>query len=123
MSQRRQMIRLEGDEDDGSDNDDDDDRRSQENRTAASSISHEKLAKKAQRVILLDLGAIVYYLVVCEFITTVAHGCAVVMGACLSQLANKHSDVTRASAGASTETTIGTSEEPLLETTNQEGNS
>mmetsp|Transcript_38007 Transcript_38007/g.92109 ORF Transcript_38007/g.92109 Transcript_38007/m.92109 type:complete len:213 (+) Transcript_38007:173-811(+) len=110
MSQRRQMIRSGVDEDNNGDS------LSQENRTAASSITHEKLSKMGQWAILLDLGAIVYYLVVSEFIATVAHGCALVMGACLSELANKHSGVT---TRTTTETsTSGTNEEPLLDDSN-----
>lgn len=116
MSQKRQIIRSGVDDDDDDDNDND--RLSQqENRTAASSISYEKLAQRAQWVILLDLAAIIYYLVVSEMITTVAHGCALVMGACLSKLVNKHSGVT--SSRATNDSTTGTNEEPLLDTTSK----
>lgn len=106
MSQKRQMIRSEVDEDGDID---------QPVAADSSNTTHEKLAKMAQWVILLDLGSIVYYLVVSEVITTVAHGCALVMGACLSQLVNKHIGVT-STISTTHETATGTNEEPLLET-------
>ncbi|KAL3929430.1 MAG: hypothetical protein SGBAC_012214 [Bacillariaceae sp.] len=106
MSQKRQMIRSEVEEEGEND---------QTVAADSSIITHEKLARMAQWVILLDLGAIVYYLVFSEIITTVAHGCALVMGACVSQLVNKHIGVT-GTRSTTTETATGTNEEPLLET-------
>ncbi|CAJ1956951.1 unnamed protein product [Cylindrotheca closterium] len=124
MSQKRQMIlSLDENDEDDDENDDEHHHHHRHDSTAGSSgMTHEKLAKMAQWAILLDLGALVYYSVVSEIITTIAHGCALVMGACLSQLVNKHSGVittTRTITNGSSETTHGTNEEPLLETTNQ----
>ena len=109
MSQRRQMVRHLGV---GGVESNTGNQPSHQPPIAASSMSHEKLAKMARSLVLLDLAAVVYYAVVAEPITTVAHCCALVMGACLSQLVNRQSGV----AWGTTDTASESPSEPLLET-------
>ena len=62
-----------------------------------------------QWVILADLAAIIYYWLTYEPITTVAHLCAIVMGAVISEISIRLYD-------SSTGQLDGTSQEPLVQT-------
>jgi uncharacterized membrane protein len=53
------------------------------------STSVQRVMKGGLMVILLDTAAIIYYAVVAEPITTVAHFCALIMGAVLSKISIK----------------------------------
>lgn len=63
-------------------------------------------------VMLLDIGTIIYYVVVSPVITTVAHICAIVLGAILSELSQMSREGSPARDETSTTAASGT--DPLL---------
>jgi hypothetical protein len=70
------------------------------------------ITQTALCVILLDIGTIIYYVVVSSVITTVAHICAIVLGAILSELSQMSQEGSPARDDTSTTTVPDT--DPLL---------
>eukprot|EP00934_Nitzschia_sp_Nitz4_P000235 Nitzschia sp. Nitz4//scaffold270_size25879//22374//22724//NITZ4_008300-RA/size25879-processed-gene-0.9-mRNA-1//-1//CDS//3329545196//235//frame0 len=75
-----------------------------------------KIRDSGTTVLAVDLLVILYYLVVAEPITTVAHVCALILGAMLCSMAYG-SPVTETQSAVLEETGISSSEQPLLSST------
>lgn len=73
-------------------------------RTSDDDLSHRVSLRMEQLVILLDVGVILYYTIVEVPITTVAHVCAIVLGATLSLMSIRLLDDPEEESADSTET-------------------